>query len=175
MDDIMTNKPGLSEPLNERTCRKMKTLKPAIATVAFITVLFFLWASSGFAAQGATDKTTAKDVKEKTADALRSIASYTADQRDEAVKKAKDILTDLDTRIDRLESQVSQKWDRMDQAARMKSQEMLTELRRQRTKAAEWYGALKQSSSSAWEEVKSGFLKSYHDLQEAFDKASQKF
>ena len=40
---------------------------------------------------------------------------------------------------------------------------------------AEWYGGLKHSSSNAWEDVKTGFLESYHQLQGAFDKAAQEF
>jgi hypothetical protein len=63
----------------------------------------------------------------------------------------------------------------MDQAARTKARESLTALQKQRTVAAEWYGGLKYSSRNAWEDVKSGFAKSYHEVSDAFDKATRKF
>jgi hypothetical protein len=63
----------------------------------------------------------------------------------------------------------------MDQAARTKAQQTLTALRKHRTDVAEWYGGLKHSSNKAWEDVKAGFLKSYHELRDAFDKAAKEF
>lgn len=153
----------------------MKTQKSATTKLALITVLFFALGSIGTAAQTATEKTTAKEVKEKTAEALQAISSYTADQRNEAVKKAKEALDDLDTRTDQLQSQLSQKWDQMDQSARTKARESLTALQKQRIAAAEWYGALKHSSRNAWKDVKTGFVKSYHELYDAFDKAAKEY
>lgn len=154
----------------------MKHRKSATIKLALITMLFFaLGAIGGYAAQPAAEKTTAKEVKEKTAQALQAIGSYTADQSDEAVKKAKEVLDDLDTRIDQLQSQLSQEWDRMDQSARTKARESLTALQKKRTVAAEWYGALKHSSRNAWEDVKTGFVRSYQELYDAFDKAAKEF
>ena len=153
----------------------MKTQKSATAKLVLITVVFFVLGSIGYAAQTAAEKTTAKDVKEKTAEALQAISSYTADQRDEAVKQAKEALDDLDTRIDLMQSQLNQKWDQMDQSARTKARETLTALQKQRTAVAEWYGGLKHSSRNAWEDVKTGFLKSYHEIRDALDKASGEF
>jgi hypothetical protein len=52
----------------------------------------------------------------------------------------------------------------MDQSARTKVRESLAALQRERTVAAERYGGPKHSSRNAWEDVKAGFLKSYHEL-----------
>ena len=153
----------------------MKTQKSSTAKLFAIAALFFILGSLGYAAQSAADQTTAKEVEEKTAQALQAIANYTADQRDEAIKRAKEILNDLDTRINRLESELNRNWDRMDQAARTKAQQTLAALRKHRTEVAEWYGGLKHSSSKAWEDVKAGFLKSYHELRDAFEKAVKEF
>jgi small-conductance mechanosensitive channel len=150
----------------------MKPQKSATAKLVLIAALFFALGSVGTAAQTAAEKTTAKEVTEKTAQALQAISSYTADQRDEAVKKAKEALDDIDARIDRLESRLSQKWDRMDQSARTKARESLTALQKQRIAAAEWYGGLKHSSRNAWEDVKAGFVKSYQDMRDALHKAA---
>ena len=153
----------------------MKTQKSATAILVLITALFFVMSSIGYTAQTAPQGASAGEVKEKTAQALQAISKYTADQRDEAVRKAKEALNDLDNRIDGLQSQLNQKWDRMNQSARTKARETLTALQKQRTAVAEWYGGLQHSSRSAWEDVKTGFLNSYHQLQHALDKASGEF
>ena len=149
----------------------MKLLKSATAKLVFVIMLFFVLGSIVSAAQPAAEKTTAKEVNEKAAEAIRAINGYTADQRDEAIKRAKEVLADLDVRIDRLESQVSQKWDQMDQAARRQARSTLAALRKQRNELAEWYGGLKYSSAEAWGQVKNGFLNSYEALSKAFGKA----
>src|SRR5882762_7446781 len=51
----------------------------------------------------------------------------------------------------------------------------LDELRRERNEAAEWYGGLKHSSAESWEQVKTGFVKSYEVLKESFAKARKGF
>ena len=48
--------------------------------------------------------TSIEEVKKETQDLLQTIGSYTADQRDEAVQKAKQGLDRLDKRIDALEA-----------------------------------------------------------------------
>ncbi|MBA3036526.1 MAG: hypothetical protein FP814_08545 [Desulfobacterium sp.] len=136
----------------------------------FITALFATIVSVSFAAQPSTDKATAKAVKEKIEEAAEAIRNYSVDQRDEALKKAKVALDDLDDRIDTMETRINNKWDRMDQLARKKATAALAALRKQRNEAAEWYGGLKHASNNAWEDVKKGFLNSYHELRERFDK-----
>jgi uncharacterized protein (DUF3084 family) len=153
----------------------MKTQIPSTAKLVLVAMVFFIAGSLGYGTRTAADETTAQEAKEKTMQALEAIGNYTAEQRDEAIQKAKETLADMDTRIERLETQYSQKWDHMDQAARRSAQQTLTTLRKQRTEAAEWYGGLKHSSRKAWEDVKSGFLESYHQLQGAFDKAAKEF
>ena len=153
----------------------MQTTKPRKANLVFITAVFFAMASISFAAQTSTDKSTTKEVKEKVAAAAEAIKNYSVAQRDEALEKAKTVLDDLDARIDRMQSQLNEKWDQMDQLAREKGMATLTKLRKQRNEIAEWYGGLKHSSSNAWEDVKEGFLKSYQALREAFDKAKSEF
>jgi hypothetical protein len=153
----------------------MKTKKLRKANLVFITAVFFAMTSVSFAAQTSEDKTTTKDVKEKVAAAAEAIKNYSVDQRDEALQKAKAVLDDLDARIDRMQSQLNEKWDQMDKLARQKATDSLTTLRKQRNDIAEWYGGLKHSSSNAWEDVKKGFLKSYQALRDTFDKVQSEF
>ena len=128
-----------------------------------------------FAAETSGNKTTAKDVSRKVDDAGQAIKNYTVAQRDEAIKKAKIALDDLDVRIGRMERKLDNEWDRMDQAARKKARATLNALRKERNEAAEWYGGLKHSSAEAWEQVKAGFVKSYEVLKESFTKAGKEF
>jgi acyl-CoA reductase-like NAD-dependent aldehyde dehydrogenase len=116
-----------------------------------------------------------KDVKEKADETVQAIKDYSVNQRDEAVKKAKAAMDELDVRINSMESQLDKKWGRMDRSARKKVKETLSVLRKKRNEAAEWYGGLKHSSSKAWEDVKMGFLKSYQELRDSLDKAHSEF
>lgn len=153
----------------------MKTQKLGKASLAFVTAVFFAMGSVSFAAQTSTHETGTKDVKEKVTETAQAIEKYSVDQRDEAVKKAKAVLDDLDARIDSMESQLNKKWDQMDQSARKKARSALTALGKQRNEVAEWYGGLKHVSSNAWEDVKKGFLKSYQGLRDTFDKVRSEF
>jgi flagellin-specific chaperone FliS len=145
------------------------------SNLVLITAAFFAMAAVSLAAQPPAAKTTAKEVDEKVAEAAEAIKSYSVDQRDEALKKAQAILNDLDARIDRMEFQLNEKWDGMNQSARNNATATLKALRKQRNKVAEWYGGLKHSSGNAWEDVKKGFLSSYRELRDAFDKAKGEF
>ena len=153
----------------------MKTKKLRKTNLVFITAVFFAMASVSFAAQTAADQTTTTEVKEKVAAAAAAIKNYSVDQRDQALQKAKAVLDGLDARIDRMQSQLNEKWDQMDKFARQEAMDSLTMLRKQRNDIAEWYGGLKHSSGKAWEDVKQGFLKSYQVLRDTFDKVKGEF
>jgi hypothetical protein len=115
--------------------------------------------------------TTAKGVTKRAGEAGRAIKDYTVTQRDDAIKQAKAALDDADARIRRMERKLDNEWDKMDQAARKRSRAALNALHRERDDLAEWYGGLKHSSAESWEQVKSGFVKSYEALRESLGKA----
>jgi hypothetical protein len=152
---------------------EMKIKIGRLGRSVFFAVIFFWITAVAFTVQSASDKTTEKDLKGKTTETLQTLKNYSSEQREEAIKKAKQILEDLDAQIDRLEFDFAKKWDQMDQAARKKSTEILKNLRKQRNALAEWYGGLKHSSGKAWEKVKQGFIKSYQDLRDAFKRAEK--
>jgi len=147
---------------------RKKILWPAIITSLLITNVSFAGPSSG-------NKTTMEDVKEEMREAAGAIKNYTTGQRDEAAKRIKLTLTKLDAQIERLEDRLDQKAARMDQAARSKARASLKALRKHRNKLAEWAGGMQHSSNEAWQDIKTGFLKSYKNMQEAFNKAQQEF
>lgn len=119
------------------------------------------------------EKATLGEVKQEVGDAAKAIAGYTAEQRDEAVQKAKAALDDLDARIERLEKTLEEKWSKMDKATREKASAALRALRRQRNAAAEWYGALEHGSVEAWERTKRGFAGAFDALKGAWRKAEE--
>jgi len=149
----------------------MKTRAVKTFVKLFIVLSGLLMTSAAYSAATPPAQTTTQDLQEKVAEAVQAIKSYSVVQRDQAVEKAKAVLDDFDTQIKALESRLSQKWDQMDQAARQEATSAMTSLRKQRNAAAEWYGGLKHGSSQAWEDVKKGFSKSSHDLEDAFKKA----
>ena len=131
-----------------------------------------IWAS---AASDTADTTSGAKVRQELKETAQAVEGYTVEQRDQAVTSIKKSLNDLDENIRDMENKLDRDWDRMDEAARRKSQETLRELRKQRTALAEWYGGLKHSSANAWGQVKKGFLESYNSLSEAFGKAQEEF
>jgi hypothetical protein len=151
---------------------KRSAWRPFVATLAAIALLLGAGVPAA-SSQEAGDKTTFEDVKRQLADAARALREYSAEQRDEAVKKTKPALDALDARLDRLEQQTKAKWAEMDEAAREKAAATLEALRRQRNTVAEWYGGLQHSSQEAWERTKKGFSDAYDALKGSWEKAEK--
>jgi septal ring factor EnvC (AmiA/AmiB activator) len=126
-------------------------------------------------AQTEKANTSIEDVKKESQDLLQTIGSYTADQRDEAVEKAKQGLDRLDRRIDTLEARIDKNWDKRNAATRKEARENLKALRKQRNQVAEWYGSMKTSSADAWKHMKKGFSDAYKDLEDAWEKSEKEF
>jgi len=143
--------------------------------IAVVSVVFIFQADALFASQTSNDKTTKKEVKQEVADAAEAIKEYTVDQRDQALKKVKSILNDLDKRIDKLENKIDNKKEQMTSATRQKIKGTLKNLREQRNEVAEWYGGLKHSSADAWEEMKKGFSNAFSSFVDAWNKAVKEF
>jgi hypothetical protein len=154
----------------------MKTLKTTTATSMLTIAVMILISAVSFAGQkSGDDKTTSKDVKQETMEAIETIKKYTVEKKDEAVREVKIVLEDLDARIDRMQSRVENNWNEMDQASRKKAKKTLQALRKKRNELSEWYGGLKHSSADAWDHVKKGFVDGYEALAGAFDKAENEF
>lgn len=139
--------------------------------IPFSVLLFMLICSSlAMAATPQTTQVTAADVRAEIDDALRAIGSYSAEQRDVAVLKAKQALVKTDIYIEQLQHQLDQNWQLMNQQARAKARAALNALQQQRNDLAEWYGGLKHSSASVWDEIKRGFSNSYEELGRSLEK-----
>ena len=154
----------------------MNTHRQATAMSVLIAALLVLISGVTYAGQTEQDnKTTSKDLKRETKEAIQAIKSYSYEQRDKAVKEVKSVLNDLDGRIDRMQGQIEQKWNEMDQASRKQLSNTMKTLREKRNQLSEWYGGLQQSSAGAWNHVKEGFVEGYDSVASAFDKAQKEF
>ena len=154
----------------------MKTPKASTAASMLIAAVIILVAVVSFAGQENQDnKTTSKDVKQETKEAIQAIKNYSFEQRDKAVREVKVVLEDLDGRIDRMQSRVEKKWNEMDQSSREQVGNILKALREKRNKLSEWYGGLQHSSAGAWNHVKEGFVEGYDSVARAFEKTEEEF
>lgn len=126
-------------------------------------------------AEASTDKTSIEEVKQETVDLLQTLDTYTADQKDEAIRKTEIALDKVDKRIDALEANIDKSWDKMDKETRKKARDSLKALRKQRNKVAEWVGSLKTSTKKAWEHMKEGFSDAYKALNDAWEESENEF
>ena len=142
-------------------------MRKAVLVTTLLLIAMLCLVPLGYT-QASNDNTTIQDVKQETQDFISKLKGYTAEQRDEAVKQTAQALKNLDNRIDALETRIYNGWDQMDKAAREDAQISLKELRQQRVALAEWYGSLKNSSVSDWEQMKKGFSDTYTAVVDAW-------
>jgi len=152
----------------------MKLTKISRSACLSLLIAIFAMTSLGVAAP-ASDKTSLEDVKKESKDLVQTLKGYSAAQRDEAIARIKVTLDDLDQRITVLEATIDANREKMDKAAREKARVSLQELRKERTKVAEWYGSLKSSSADAWEQTKKVFSEAYLGLNNEWEKVEKEF
>jgi len=152
------------------TPRVKMRIAAAIISMGFLTLSGLAFAGTAEPKEASGDQT-----RKEFSETLQVIKDFAAEQREEAVKQAKIALEEIDAAIENLEERFDRNWDQMDQAARKKSRDTLKSLKKQRNELSEWYGGLKHSSAKAWGHVKSGLLKSYQSLKEAFREAEKEF
>ncbi|HSM31690.1 MAG TPA: hypothetical protein VK854_13410 [Woeseiaceae bacterium] len=121
------------------------------------------------------EKTSLEDVKRESQELAHTIADYSEDQRDEAVREVESALSTADRRIQDFEQQVEANWDDLSETAREEAREDLETLKARRAAVAESYEELKSDSGAAWAEVKKGFSDAYAELEAAFEAADKEF
>jgi TolA-binding protein len=144
-------------------------------TIAASLALALAFAVPSQAALSPGDKTTIKDVKRETRELIKSIKSYSAEQRDQAIQEIEVAIVRLDHRIDALQNRIEEQWDGMTAEAREKARASLDDLRQQRKELAAWYSDLENSSASAWADIRKGFSKAYRNINRAWEKALNDF
>jgi hypothetical protein len=68
---------------------------------------------------------------------------YSVDQKDEAIRKTKIALDNLDEHIDAMEADIDKSRNKMDKNTCEKAKNSLKVLCKQRNQVAEWYGNMK--------------------------------
>ncbi len=146
--------------------------------IAFIFLMIISLLISQFSvvyAEDKNNKSSYSEVSEQANEFYEALKEYSMDQKDKAVKEAKQTLSYLDSRIEKIEDKSIQKWEELNQEGKEQLQRNLKNLRKQRTEVAEWYGGMKQSTDESWDYLKSGFMKSYkvmsdtwHDIEEEY-------
>ena len=134
--------------------------QPARMTLVLAFAVVYAFASPALQAADSSQ------VSKAAGETWEAIKHYSAEQRDEALQASGTAIQNLDRRIEALEAQGDAKWDEMSVSARDKWRSALRSLRKQRTELAEWYAALKHSSSTSWDGVKDAFYASFNGLRD---------
>jgi hypothetical protein len=116
------------------------------------------------------EPTQREEVRKEVDEAVDAIRDYSLERRDEAVARARRAADQFDRDIEEIQAQADARWERMSGAARARSRAAIADLHQRRMQLAEWTGGMRHGSAAAWNEVKTGFVKSYHDLAEALEK-----
>jgi septal ring factor EnvC (AmiA/AmiB activator) len=117
------------------------------------------------------DDVSIDQIKKKLSGAFESISTYTANQRDAAIKNTKEALSEIDKDIDKLEDRAEKGWDATKDVSKEKSDEALKEVQEQRDTLADQYETMKESSGSAWDDIKGGVAKAWSDLKSTWSKS----
>jgi len=115
-------------------------------------------------------KTTSTDVSEKAHDTWETLKAYVIDQKHKAVEHGKELLKDVDTKIEKMESKAA----KASGDTKVQYQKSIEKLKKMRSNAAKKLDELEKSSSDTWESTKHGFAEAYKDLNDAYKEATEK-
>lgn len=118
--------------------------------------------------------TKGEAAKEEIREAATAIGDYTAEQKDAAVAKAKELMDKLDDQIHVWEGRFEENWQDLKKSSQENYKTSMQELRKKRNDLSEWYGSMKHSSADAWEEVKKGFTDTYDQMVKSLDQNQEK-
>ncbi len=113
--------------------------------------------------------TTTEDVRAEISQAMEAIAAYSEQERDEALAAAREALDRLDAEIARREETLRENWADMSDAAQDAGRAQLHNLRQARNELGERFGALQESTGSAWDELKAGFANAWETFSDLWD------
>ena len=147
--------------------------KPAIIHVLLLLGLFGLATFSQAQQEPAAEPLV--KVRQDAGKLVNSVGYYTNSQKDQLMEEAGKVMSQLDHRMNQLQTQVESNWDSMSAEARVEARETMDALRSQRIEVAEWFGSLQNSSAAAWEHTKDGFSEAYGSLYDAWQKAEDEF
>ena len=145
---------------------------------SFIAV-FIVAVASGLSltscSQSENAETTAQDVEVDARELIDTLGQFTANQRDEAIEKARQALENVDSQVSELEQRIDRNWDTMSEEARQQARENLSRLRERRGELGEWYDDFKSSSAGAWDGMREGFTDAYQRLSDSWVNTRREF
>ncbi|QEW06419.1 sll1863 family stress response protein [Nitrincola iocasae] len=150
--------------------------KHSLFAILIVTAICFtpvIYAQTG--ANESNHEVTTQDIQTETRELIETLQQYSVEQRDEAVNATEQMLESLDQRIDVLQRRIDNNWDEMSDEARQTTRDNMRALREQRNKLSEWYGGLKNSTDSAWDQMKAGFSDAYSSMSNAWEKAKNEY
>lgn len=117
------------------------------------------------------DTAREQQMRREVDEAVDAIRGYTIERREEAMTNARAGLRELDREMRDLQARGGEQGKRMSEAARANMARTMDELRERRTQLAEWTGSLRHGGADAWDEVRQGFVRSYHEFESAMQRA----
>jgi hypothetical protein len=105
-----------------------------------------------------------------------AIKNYSVEKKNEAAAHSKKLVSDFDTKIKDLETQISKDTSAAGADAKRQGKELkeLTDLKAARAQAANKADEMGKASAESWNGAKQAFADSYKDLQKAYDAAVAK-
>jgi len=147
--------------------------KHSFIAVLIVAVTFGLSLTS--CSQSDDSDTTAQDVEVEAREFISTLGQYSANQRDEAIDKARQALENGDSQISELEERIDRNWDSMSEETRQQARDNLSRLRERRGELGEWYDDFKGSSAGSWDGVKEGFTDAYQKMSDSWVNAKREF
>jgi len=105
-----------------------------------------------------------------------AIKNYSVEKKNEAAAHSKKLVSDFDTKIKDLETQISKDTSAAGADAKRQGKELkeLTDLKAARAQAAKKADEMGKASAESWNGAKQAFADSFKDLQKAYDTAVAK-
>lgn len=152
----------------------MNPVRLLIIALGVLSAALFVIIPVTFARRLATDR-SARRVRHHAGKVMEALKDYTSEQKEKALNQAKETMDQLDDSIDALQQKLYSRWSDLDELTRDKMQGQLSSLSKKRNQLAQWYGAMMQSSTDAWEDVKDGFVTCFRELSSSFQEAQSEF
>lgn len=159
-------------------------MKPMNRTLATLVAVGALGMAQALPAQAAShmaashmkdNDVTIEEVQQAFARAADRVQDYTVDQREDALRSAREAIDVAEAEIRRMEDRLDRQWDRMSTAARRDARQAMREMNERRFVLARWYGSMTSSSKGAWGDIKRGFAKAFDDMERAMSNARAEF
>ena len=112
-----------------------------------------------------------KKVSKELGEAFDAMKQYGFEKKEQFVAWAEERTKELDQKIDVLK----EKMDKAGEKANKDWQKTLKDLKTERQKVAKDLNSLKKSGQGAWEDMKWGFSAAYSKMEQAYDKAAERF